>query len=329
MAVELRPGTDDIAGLRFARSPLWETMHALRTTREPDRQAFHLSWLRGVDLPAVEAAAGVLVPLNPRPGFTPDFLVPIPAGPTTTIDDDLAAVAATPLHLVTAELRTAATHASATPAIRAAVAGLLADPARSLQRIVVAQRACWDLLVGPYWAAVDDLLAADIAHRAAMLASSGLASVLTSLHPEVGWADGVLTVGAGNHGFGNDVRGRGLVLMPSVFGWPGVVAMTDPPWQPTIIYPARGVGTLWPPAPAGDPGALGELLGASRARLLRALGEECSTSTLARRLGLGRPTTSVHLRVLRAGGLATSRRSGREVLHRRTALGAALAGREP
>jgi DNA-binding transcriptional ArsR family regulator len=330
MAIDLQLATADVLGLRFARSPMWETMEALRTVREPDRQAYHLSWLRAVDLRAVEAAVAALAPLVPRNGIQPDFLIPIPAGPTTTIDDDLATVAATPPDLVERELRHCLEGARRAPSVADGVRALLADPRAGLERTVAAQRTCWEHLVAPFWPAVDDLLASDIAHRAAALATTGLAPVLGGLHRDVTWEvgrdGGVLGVGTGMHGDTADVRGRGLVLMPSVFAWPHAIAMTDPPWQPTLVYPARGVGTLWPPAPRRDPGALGALLGASRAAVLATLGEEASTSTVARRLGLGLPTTSVHLHVLRTAGLVTARRAGREVLHRRTALGEALTG---
>ena len=305
---------------------MWETMEATRTVREPHRQAYHLSWLRAVDVDAAAAAVAVLAPLTPHGGNQPDFLIPIPAGPGTTIEDDLAAVAATPLDLVVAELEVCLASPVAAPAVLAGVRALLADPARGLERIVDAQRVCWDVLVRPYWPAIDDLLASDIAHRAAQLATDGLAAVLDGLHPSIRWSDGVLAFGGSYHGFAEDVRGRGLVLMPGVFTWPHTVAATDLPWQPTVVYPARGVGTLWPPGTARTPAALGELIGASRARLLAALDAEASTSALARRLGLGLPTTSEHLRVLRAAGLVTARRAGREVRHRRTALGGALAG---
>lgn len=322
----LRFDTSDVLGLRFARSPLWETMEALRVTREPRRQAYHLSWLRTLDLRALAPAAEVLGPLVPRPGSTPDFITPIPTGPTTGIDDDLATVAATPLEQVVHDLAEGLRHPRAASHTLAGVRRLLADPARSLERIVAAQRTCWEILIRPFWATIDDLLAADIAHRAAALATSGLGSVLNGLHREVGWADDMLVYGGSAHGTTDDVRGRGLVLIPSVFVWPDMVAITDPPVQPTLFYPVRGVGTLWPPAPARDPGALGDLVGATRAALLQALTEEASTSTLARRIGLGLPTTSTHLKVLRENGLVTSRRAGREVLHRRTALGAAISG---
>lgn len=326
MPLDLRLGPVDVTGIRFARSPMWETMEATRTVREPRRQAYHLSWLRAVDVDACGAALTVLAPLTPQGGNQPDFLIPIPAGPTTTIEDDLTAVAGTPFDIVVAELERSLHAPLASDEVRAGVRALLADPAASLERIVAAQRTCWEHLVRPYWAAIDDLLAADIAHRAAQLASDGLAAVIDGLHPSISWADGVLVFGGSYHGSSDDARGRGLVLMPGVFTWPHTVAATDPPWQPTVVYPARGVGTLWPPGTARPPAALGELLGASRARLLAVLDEEASTSVLARRVGLGLPTTSDHLRVLRAAGLVTARRAGREVRHRRTALGAALAG---
>jgi hypothetical protein len=41
--------------------------------------------------------------------------------------------------------------------------------------------------------------------------------------------------------------GRGLLLLPAAFARPRVWAMLDPPWQPAIVYPPRGLGTLWAP----------------------------------------------------------------------------------
>ena len=38
-------GRDDPARVRFAVSPLWETMTALRVLREPRRRRYHLPWL--------------------------------------------------------------------------------------------------------------------------------------------------------------------------------------------------------------------------------------------------------------------------------------------
>nr|BFE64586.1 hypothetical protein GCM10020063_091120 [Dactylosporangium thailandense] len=118
--------------------------------------------------------------------------------------------------------------------------------------------------------------------------------------------------------------GAGLLLVPSVLIWPGVGAYTDPPWRRALVYPARGVAALWEGAPEGG-GALGELVGQSRARVLLALEEPASTTQLAARLGLAVGAVGDHLAILRRSGLVRSARAGRSVLYRRTPLGDALA----
>jgi hypothetical protein len=44
-------GRDDPARVRFAVSPIWETMTALRVLREPHRRSYHLPWLDGTARP--------------------------------------------------------------------------------------------------------------------------------------------------------------------------------------------------------------------------------------------------------------------------------------
>ena len=75
---------------------------------------------------------------------------------------------------------------------------------------------------------------------------------------------------------------------------------------------------------SGIPGAVDRLLGPNRARLLVALGTPASTTGLAAFTGLPLGSVGGHLKVLRESGLAERRRSGREVLYWRTALGDAL-----
>ena len=55
----------------------------------------------------------------------------------------------------------------------------------------------------------------------------------------------VLSIDKGSVEQDVDLRDRGLLFVPSAFAWPDVVLVTDPRWQPTLVYPARGVGTLW------------------------------------------------------------------------------------
>ena len=107
----------------------------------------------------------------------------------------------------------------------------------------------------------------------------------------------------------------------------------DPPWPPALIYPARGVAALWETAgPGRDPargGALGRLLGTSRAAILRALEEPASTTQLVAILGQSLGGLGDHLAVLREAGLIARARSGRSVLYRRTPVGDALVASGP
>lgn len=123
------------------------------------------------------------------------------------------------------------------------------------------------------------------------------------------------------------LSGRGLLLLPSVFVWPALTVVAEPPWQPTVVYPARGIGDLWrrTAAPRGT-GALEHLIGRTRARILSGLDRPTPTSTLARLHGTSPATISGRISALRAAGLVTSYRVGRFIYHERTALGVALSG---
>ncbi|WP_454856268.1 tyrosine-type recombinase/integrase [Promicromonospora soli] len=73
------------------------------------------------------------------------------------------------------------------------------------------------------------------------------------------------------------------------------------------------------------PEGLAALLGHSRALALLALRHPCSTTELARRVGVSAGTASRHATALRAAGLVTSTRHGSVMLHHVTHLGRKLA----
>jgi DNA-binding transcriptional ArsR family regulator len=323
MALALRFGPEDLLRCRFALSPLWETTNAIRTLTEPQRHGYHLPWLRRVQpqLPRLELAP--LVAVQPRHGYTPDFLAPPPQSPLVTIDQELERVRSTPADVVTVELgRSLAQREGAPPA---ALRALLADPAAAAERLAELLERCWQVLLAPWWERIRDLLDADIAFRARRLADGGLERLFADLDPGVRFDGDTLEVEGRGEGH-RDLAGEGLVLMPSAFVWPGVVLVLDRPWQPTLIYPARGIAGLWQPPPAQPPAALGRLLGRTRAKLLLALAEPTSTTILARRLGHSPSGVSEHLAALRDAGLLTSHRIGHQVVYERTPLGMALAG---
>jgi len=109
-------GRDDPARVRFAVSPLWETVTALRVLREPHRRSYHLPWLDLVRPDLDRLDLWPLLVLSPHAGWTPDFLTPAPAGPGTDIADQLAQVRATAPQQVAREVHRSLTERSGKPA---------------------------------------------------------------------------------------------------------------------------------------------------------------------------------------------------------------------
>ncbi|MEU6869011.1 DUF5937 family protein [Streptomyces sp. NPDC046876] len=330
MAFHFRFGAADLLRCRFSLSPRWETQEAVRTLMRPHRQAYHLPWLRQIRAAADGLDLRPLWLLMPRRGHNPDFLSPPPLGPSVTFDEELARVRAAAdadpqaLH---EDLRRALV---CTPGAAEGELGrrMLADPARAVRELADLYEQAWAALIAPHWPRLRALLEADILFHSRRLAAGGLQALFDGLHPDLVWSGDTLTIRRPTH---HDRRldGQGLLLMPSAFVWPEVVGGYDPPWQPTLVYPARGIGALWT-APAGPaPQALARLLGRGRAEVLCALHEPASTTDLAGRLGLAPATVSAHLKALHGAGLLLSARHGHRVLYERTPLAIALTQGRP
>ncbi|MEV4536311.1 DUF5937 family protein [Asanoa sp. NPDC049518] len=183
-------------------------------------------------------------------------------------------------------------------------------------------RTAWQELVEPFWPRVRALLDADVGFQTRRLAEGGLDRLFAELHPALRWHDNTLIRARGDDDH-RDLAGAGLVLQPSVFKWDQVIVVLDQPWQPTVIYPARGTGGLWETRAGTTNAALGRLIGRTRAALLIGLTEPAATTTLAHRHALAPATVSEHLTVLRDAGFVTGVRHRHEIRYRRTALGTA------
>jgi DNA-binding transcriptional ArsR family regulator len=312
-------GPDDLGRVRFAVAPVFELAGSVEVLLDPDAHALHAPWLHALreqvdlrDFPLLRAALG-------RGGYRPDFLTPPPDTPRPTLAESLARVAATPPAQVRKEL------AWTFPSGRmpAAAAALAADPVAGIAQLVDEIAGYWERAVAPWWERIAAALEADIAHQARALAAGGPLAAFSELHPRVRWRDGAVEV---EHVYDAEVElgGRGLLLVPAAFVWPGLWAMLDPPWQPAIVYAPRGLGTLWEPADRPRAEALDALLGARRARILAELSAPTSTTELAARLGASAAGVSEHLGVLRRAGLVTASRLGRTVLYARSDAGDAL-----
>jgi DNA-binding transcriptional ArsR family regulator len=301
----------DLAATRFAISAGWELAASLTVLREPARAAIHLPWVVQARRRTADLDLGEALALTPPGAYMPDFLTPPPESPLPSIERDLERIRSTPVAQVAWEL------AHMDPPQRV----------RSLDGLVDTLRGYFGRAVGPWWPRIVALLQADLHRRARLLAEQGPAALFADLHPALHWDDGTLTV---RHRHDEHVRlaGRGLVLVPSAFTWRGPALITREPWQPTLIYPARGAGLLWE-TEAQDGGravvALTALLGRTRARVLLACDTPTSTTDVATRLGISAPSASQHLSVLRDAGLVAAQRDRRRVLHARTRLGDDLA----
>jgi DNA-binding transcriptional ArsR family regulator len=315
---------DDLLHTRFAVSPLFELSSLLHVLARQSRHRLPPAWSTRLEpiyrsLTADPAVRAVAALHSQHRG--PAFLAQPPSGGLTqTLADDLAAVRATPMAQARREI---AESLQVRPSRdESALRILHADDV--LDRLSTALESAWHGLIAPHWARLRAICERDVLFRADELGRAGWSAAFSGL-PHVHWRDGGIDLARLRSSATVSSDGSGLLLMPSVFIWPGIAAFNDEPWPRAIAYPARGAGALWEPPAVTAPGALGELVGASRARLLRALVDPASTTQLARALSLAAGAVGDHLAVLLRAGLVDRARAGRAVIYRRTALGDALA----
>ncbi|MCX5377351.1 DUF5937 family protein [Streptomyces sp. NBC_00091] len=319
MESRLTFSAEDLAQTRFAVSPMWEVVTSYRLLREAHEPPLHRRWAAQVRPRLLSAGLhqGWLADLIPAQGYLADFLNPTPSGPFGELPAELAAIRATPPDQVrhdVGELRLSS----------ARLTLLREEPAQALEKVAAEIETYWELALAPYWARIRQLLEADVFHRARQVAEHGSAFVLNELHESVRWDADTLHLIRRHCAPTRENAGRGLLLVPSAFVWPGVLTRAVAPEPPQLAYPARGTGTLWEPRAASSADAVAGVLGRSRALLLAELDTPASTTQLARHCGLSAAGVSQHLTALRNAGLVTAHRAGRSVLYARTAIADAL-----
>jgi DNA-binding transcriptional ArsR family regulator len=314
--IRLRLSPGDLERLRFAYSPLAEVAESLYVLHCGQVPMLHRGWfdqtrtrLRRVDTQLLRD----LVPA-PRPHVA-SFLLSGAREPSTSIDGQLAAVARCSTARLQADLEVVWRGKIPPEAKQALQHG--GGP-----RIAEALHEYWQVAIKPFWPQIRAVLDADVAYRAIRLARGGIEALLTDLHPELELAQHAITVQSSAAGSVHDLRGAGLLLVPCVFASPHVMVDIDAGNPASITYAPRGIGERWPqnsPAMRSDD-ALADLLGRTRAAVLRAVALPRSTSDLAAELGQSMPAISAQLTVLRHAGLVSSWRAGRRVLYQLTPL---------
>jgi DNA-binding transcriptional ArsR family regulator len=328
MQLVLELGVADLAGTRFAISPLHETLRALPLLANPDRSPVNRPWVRwalaeldrrALRLPRVWPLIVTDLP------YWPEFLFPAPTGRSPGLDEELVHLCATPDDQVRASLR----RVFGSGRWPDSATDLFERPQETLAEIAAEVADYHERLIAPHWERMRSVLEADISYHAELLAGGGARSLFSELHPGLRWSAGQLLMTDADNWPGDPqitLGPDGLVLVPSVFNWPDWSIKKSTSTQTMLLYPARGAATVWGSFQATATGATAVelLLGAPRARLLEALCSPATTTALARRLGVTPSAVSQHLAVLHRGGLADRHRSGRTVLYQTSELGLAL-----
>ncbi len=251
-----------------------------------------------------------------QPGWMAEFLSPAPAGSGMSVEQEL--------ELLAREWDD--------ERIRAALYAVRPDrlPA-SLQRgglrdeLVELYRWLWAVTLEADWPRRSRVLEADIVSRTTLLATRGWAAVVESLGHQKAWlGDGRLRIN-GYHLPDQDLTEATQLWFVPVHSNGSWVSSQEPE-RHAVFYPVTGA--LAPTGAAGPSGsatsALARLVGGGRAGVLDALDDPRTTTQLVAITGLPLGSVGGHLKVLLDSGLVLRRRSGREVLYWRTALGDGL-----
>ncbi len=334
MSIRIHLGTEDLANIRFAFSAASELLASLRVLADPARHAIHLPWADSARKPA--EGFPLLRALVAPEGLVPDFITPTPEGPFPEFGEELERVrSATPDQVrqeardwrESLDERLHAGRISASFAERAKnfADALVSEPERWIPAVADEMQGYWDTLVAPHWPRIRALLEGDVLARARELALGGPDQLFDNLTPRISWRDGALHI---EHAWDHDeyANGRGMLLIPSAFIWPGVSVQVATAGQPWVAYPSRGVVELWESDVRRTPPGLGELIGEARASILRVIDLPMTTGEIAARLGVTPAAVSQQLAILRRTGVVRANRVGRGVYSSRTPLGDSLLG---
>jgi DNA-binding transcriptional ArsR family regulator len=315
---------DDIARTRLAARPdaLWETVLSIHVLRSQQGGTAQAAWRRSA-VAALRTSAlmpdlRTLFALNPPTGYFPDFLTPF--GASEGIDAGLEMLASTPTATLRGDLATLAAQRTLTSDVSALASA--SHGAGEMRRLTATIRGYYDVALAPVWSRVQAAVEADRSRRILAIAAQGAEGLLDSLGPAMRWSDGVLET---SYPVEQEMHlaGRGLLLVPSYFCWRHPVTLLDPSLPPVLIYPAQRDPMAAVPSGQGRQ-ALAALLGFTRAAALAAIGTGCSTTELARRVGVSPAAASQHATVLRNAGLVASRREANTMMHSVTLLGSAV-----
>lgn len=268
--------------------------------------------------------ARLVVTLAPDARYFPDFLTP--AEGTSSVEEGIDTLLSTPRGRLRDELATLA----AVKALPGWCHRWATGDAETARGVRSAFYTFYQTLIAPFWDVIQSEFAAERARGSHAFLNDGLDGLLNGIGPALRWRPPILEA---DYPIDQDLylNGGGLLLVPSFFCWRTPVTLADPELLPVLVYPvAHRLGIT--PADSGAPSAdrpLAALLGTTRAAVLRAINEGCTTTELSRRTGTSMASASQHASVLRDARLIVTRRHRNTVIHTLTPLGAALTAKTP
>ena len=330
--ISLEVQSQDLANLRFAFSPLVELSMSYKQYRSGNLGML-APWadevsraLHGVELPYMDA---VILAQH----YVADFVTPTPNTNEFDIERDIARLRTTPVEVIRKNIEYIIIIDGETPARR----HFMALPYEALECLIAELRLYWSLALAHHWPRIASVLESDILFRARDLATEGVETLFRNMSPVVSYKDAQIRLDKSyldcNYQVGKALKhdnysvsleGRGLQLVPVIFGHNCLSWQVQPEWAPMIVYPARGAGLWYSAAQPDAEQSLQLLLGAGRAKLLVALQTPGHTTELAQRLSVTSGAVSQHLAKLNEAGLVDSHRSSHKVYYRLTNRGQQL-----
>ncbi|MFG1606169.1 ArsR/SmtB family transcription factor [Actinoplanes sp. NPDC049265] len=302
---------EDLARIRLSDEPdpLWETLLSLHLLQERQAPPMFAAWRARVGR-QLDPSMRPLLALAPPKGYSPDFLTPdVGAG---GLQAGLDAIRHTTTTTFRRDLSVLSAHQ---PHLGGRFKALAAGEKAAVRELTGTIERYYETALQPYWMQIRAAVGATRVSHAKEVAGGGLEALFSGLHPDVRWRRPVLEL----HGFNihRDIRldGRGLRLIPSFFCRQHPTVLRDPDLPTVLVYPIDPDQVRLAPARRGTDSPLAALIGRTRAAILEATADGCTTTELARRLGISPATASHHASVLRDAGLITTIRIGTSVLH--------------
>jgi DNA-binding transcriptional ArsR family regulator len=346
MAVTLSfPSARPVDLIDFGWSPLFEAALSMRVLARPKRTPLHLPWVRRCrDLPE-DLRAELRALVRPFDVVMPGIFEAGLRGDSPVFADEVAALAAIDLDRFAYEVTLCAgglaciDEAEPEPSrvhdagYRAQVLGAASDeqavvaraafedPAALQARYVRLVERYWDAAFAEEWERILPRIEAEVTAGARALVTAGAPGLVSELLPEGRWdADRDAIVIAKDWEGSCDVAERGgLLLVPTVYGWPNVLVDITAPGPAAVFFPLRDLRT--PEVPHASDHEVVEGLRAlgdeTRLQITRLVAEDArSTKELAALLSLSDSAVSRHLKILESVGLVSGQRDGYFVLYR-------------